>query len=573
METTLGIFKGINRALTKPKENSAPRTITPTEAVYQLREKKTRTLDVDISKLQDPEYLNYWTHNVFLGGGSAIMEADIPQFEDTQQTLRDLTKLIAENAEEIKFVQSALHWEDSGAGVTGVGPNKLLVRYKNGTHASLRWNPGSFGRKFLHSTLDASGRIREIIEQNYPEFDLNGIVPETEDIFDSPVRDLRPKAKIVKPAGPEHPSTKPEMLETLTTESIKRQQLIPLLDYLRDFAVEGKPRGNATSGKEDLNSHKEELIFKEGEEIRIGSLEELQELLTNLSSNIQVLGVSSIGNANQRVTAVVQGVDPNNPKSGFERPTVAEGPHMILAPFAVDKNGELHLFRTIQMRTGEAVIDTPRGFADTTTLENGEQMYDLTTSGEKVDVNMQRVLGEEAGTALKIKRVLFLGSPRVNSSFVTSKSAVFGVEVDYDAFISAQKVVTQEELARRQEQFEHEGLVGDILDITLPQYVEYKRDSDIAKDMAADFGTDTVVIDFLETKLSEISERDKKYRDILKRQSEKNRRFKKEDPEGYVRHMLDESKYRHPERYDENKRRAEEYLSTLYRQGLNQKDK
>jgi len=254
--------------------------------------------------------------------------------------------------------------------------------------------------------------------------------------------------------------------------------------------------------------------------------------------------------------------------SGFERPTVAEGPHMILAPFAIDSEGQLHVFRTIQMRTEEAVIDTPRGFADSKSLENGEQMYDVENAGDKVTANMKRIVGEESGDALKIKRVVFLGSPRVNSSFVTSKSAIFGVEVDYDAFIKAQKVVSPEELQRRKEQFEHEGLVGDVLDITLPQYADYKRDSDLAKDMAADFGTDTVVIDFLERNLTDLARKESRQRQILAAEGQANRDFKQEDPEGYVEQRLRASKARYPERYDENRTKAERYLRKLYGESL-----
>lgn len=368
------------------------------------------------------------------------------------------------------------------------------------------------------------------------------------------------------PRGEEHPLASPAVMAEVTEVMGPKQELVPLVTYLTEIA--GKPRGNATGGKEDLNSHNEEFIIKDGSEIHVGSLSELQDTLRALGADIEVLGVQSIGNPNQKVTAMVQGVDRSKPSSGFERPTVAEGPHMILAPFAIDTQGQLHVFRTIQMRTGEAVIDTPRGFADSKTLESGQQMYDVEDAGEKVTANMKRIVGEESGDALQIKRVVYLGAPRVNSSFVTSRSAMFGVEVDYDAFITAQKVVTPEELKRRQEQFEHEGLVGDVLDITLPQYVEYKRNSDLAKDMAADFGTDTVVIDFLEKSLTDLAEKEQAQRRHLTAEGQANRLFKHEDPEGYVEQRLRVSKAKHPEKADENQRKAERYLSGLYRQSL-----
>jgi len=366
--------------------------------------------------------------------------------------------------------------------------------------------------------------------------------------------------------GEGHPLTQASVLEDVRQTMGPKQEMVPLVDYLRDVA--GKPRGSATGGKEDLNSHNEEFIIKDAQGIHVTSLSELQNLLKSQGLDVEVLGVQSIGNPNQKVTAVVQGVDKSKPQSGFERPTVAEGPHMILAPFSIDKAGALHLFRTIQMRTGEAVIDTPRGFADAKSLEGGQQMYDVENAEEKVTANMQRIVGEESGDALQIKRIVYLGAPRVNGAFVTSKSAIFGVEVDYDAFIKAQKVVSPEELQRRKEQFEHEGIVGDVLDITLPEYANYKRDSQVSKDMAADFGTDTVVIDFLERGLTDLAQKEKRQSEILSAEGQANREFKQEDPKGYVQQRLRVSKARYPERYEENKAKAEAYLSKQYRESL-----
>lgn len=369
------------------------------------------------------------------------------------------------------------------------------------------------------------------------------------------------------PQGETHALANKGILDMITEANKEKQEVVPLVDYLKEIA--GKPRGNATGGKEDLNSHDEELIIKEGDEIKVTSLSKLQELLEEQGLSIKVLGVQSIGNKNQKVESVVQGVDRSNPKSGFERPVVDEGPHMILAPYAVDKKGQLHLFRTIQMRTGQASIDTPRGFAAAKELEDGQQMYDdIDKNGDKIGENMKRIVSEESGEALKIKRVRFLGSPSVNRSFVRSKSAIFAVEVDYDAFTKNRKVVTPEELTRRREAFEHEGLIGDVLDIPLSEYVNYKRDSEISKDMAADFGTDTVVMDFLEKNLTDLAAKDKKQREILSAEGQANREFKQEDPQGYVEQRLRASKVRHPERYDVNKRKAERFLSDLYRESL-----
>ena len=54
----------------------------------------------------------------------------------------------------------------------------------------------------------------------------------------------------------------------------------------------------------------------------------------------------------------------------------------------------------------------------------------------------------------------------------------------------------------------------------------------------------------------------------LTAEGQANREFKHEDPEGYVEQRLRVSKAKHPERANENQRRAERYLSNLYRQSL-----
>lgn len=278
-----------------------------------------------------------------------------------------------------------------------------------------------------------------------------------------------------------------------------KQGMVGLAEFLKN--PDGKKRGTE-GGAKDTNSHFETYIVEKDGEIEVTSLLDLQQQLTKAGSPVQILGVESIGNNNQRVSAVVQGVNEANPQSGYERPTVAEGPHMILAPYAIDRDGNMHLFRTIQYRTGAAVIDTPRGFADAQALKSGQQMYDVEGSAPRVEANMKRVLGEEGGKKLlDIQKIVYLGAPRVNSSFVISQSALFGVEVDYDSFIQSSKVITQEELQRREEAENHEGLTGAVLDMTVGEYTNYKRDSEINRDMAADSPSDTVVIDWLAHKL------------------------------------------------------------------------
>lgn len=175
----------------------------------------------------------------------------------------------------------------------------------------------------------------------------------------------------LEPVGQKHELADPKFLEGLSMKIEPRKKMIPLYQYLDK--VHGKPRGQE-GGTKDLNSPAEQFIVKEGDEIKLKNLTELQEMLKLGGFNADILGVQSVGQKNQMVTAVVQDVDPNNPQSGYERPVVSEGPHMIIAPYAYDKDGKLHVFRTVQFRTGKASIDTARGLLDADTLASGQHV-------------------------------------------------------------------------------------------------------------------------------------------------------------------------------------------------------
>ena len=305
-----------------------------------------------------------------------------------------------------------------------------------------------------------------------------------------------PRITNLEPVGKAHELVSATTLEGVSMDIKTRREMLPLFEYLgQDYA---KPRG-FEGGNKDLNSHKETFILREEGQIKLKDLGELQAMLKLAGFNADLLGVQSIGNANQQVTAVVQGVnEAERNTSGFERPTVSEGPHMIVAPYAYDKDGKLHVFRTIQYRTGSAAVDTPRGFMDAKTLASGEHIYKVEGSEGKVQENLKRIIKEEGGEKfLNIKKVNFLGAHIVNKSFVTSPSALFGVEIDYDNFIKLKNVLSPEEAARRNEQNNHEGLTDIIVDMTPDQYVYYKTDPKISKDMAADSATDIIMMKHL----------------------------------------------------------------------------
>lgn len=72
-----------------------------------------------------------------------------------------------------------------------------------------------------------------------------------------------------KPEGNTHPLASADSMRSISESMRSKQELVPLVTYLKDIA--GKPRGNSTGGKEDLNSHAEEFIVKDGEEIKLAS--------------------------------------------------------------------------------------------------------------------------------------------------------------------------------------------------------------------------------------------------------------------------------------------------------------
>lgn len=272
-----------------------------------------------------------------------------------------------------------------------------------------------------------------------------------------------------------HPIINSDMLAKIFEQNKEHFQMLPLREYLK---LGLKPRG--TNSKTELNSHFETMITSE--EIDPKRLADRQ------------FALEKVGNKNQTVYATVQGYDPDKADSGFERPVVEEGPHMIIGVYAIDDSKHLHLFRTLQMRTNHLVVDTPRGFASTEMLDNGEQIY--TANKDEVMANLARILKEEAGN-LAIQDVQYLGDDIVNTSFVISKSACFAVRVDYSSFMSIHAILEADEIQRQLNQFQHEGIIGGIIDMTLDQYLTYRNDSSITHDMTADRISDLITMNYM----------------------------------------------------------------------------
>lgn len=285
----------------------------------------------------------------------------------------------------------------------------------------------------------------------------------------------------------QHPLTTKDTLDEQTASLSKLLQTIPFTDFLKN------------GGERNDNRHRETFIVKIDGVISEMTLEQVQQITSN--DNFKLLSVSLIGNKYQQVKAVIQGHKPDDPKSGFERPIVSEGPHMILCLYSYDSEGKLRIFRTLQLRNGRVYVDTIRGFADSTSLEDGTVLYDLEKAEDRIYSNITKAIKDEGGQKLlNIKKITYLGAPVVNSSFVSSQSATFAVEVNYELFRKFSQVITANELQRRQEGFAHEGLTEYIIDMSVSEYLGYKLDPTIIRDNAAD-GPSDIVLQYHLTKI------------------------------------------------------------------------
>lgn len=279
----------------------------------------------------------------------------------------------------------------------------------------------------------------------------------------------------------EHFIVNSDSLQQIFEANKSKFQIIPLKEYLQ---LGLKPRG--TDPKTALNSHSETMITRNLEE-------------KPLENSDDAIALAKIGNANQTIYAMVQGYNPDNPNSGFERPVLEEGPHMVIGLYAFDHNGQLHIFRTLQMRCGRLVVDTPRGFASADMLNGREQIY--TANPDQVRANLVKIVKEETG-ALIIRDTDFIGADICNTSCIISKSACYAVEISYSKFIKTSVVLTQKECNRRAGQLQHEGLIGGVIDMTVEQYLAYKNNPNIVKDMTADHISDLIIMRYLSKKLS-----------------------------------------------------------------------
>lgn len=229
---------------------------------------------------------------------------------------------------------------------------------------------------------------------------------------------------------------------------------------------------------EGIKSHTEVLsVIIDGQRLEM-TLDQINDHLAKLSGNIpQLEAVVSWGrDPYQKVLSWIHGL----PNSSHERPMIQEGPHLVLALYSYAKDG-LRLYRTLQRRPFDVKIDTVRGFTGTT-----EEMYG-NTNPDVILQHIVKTIGDEAGQkCLDIRDIVFLGAHHVNSSFVQSRTALFGIEIDRDRFLESNRVFTSEEAKRMERQYQQQGLLSQIIELTIPQFLAYGCHPDVCRDFTAD---------------------------------------------------------------------------------------
>ena len=146
----------------------------------------TRTVDFDPEYIRRKDIIDQWSDWIFTRNGipSNLDNPDeTARFNASKQALREMTRRIVEDAVTIKHVQKAIPWHDEGAGVEAVADDRLIIGYNDGSEGRIHWNAGSLGGVFPYAPLEASGKIRDILEEHFPEVQLDGPIIKISQVF------------------------------------------------------------------------------------------------------------------------------------------------------------------------------------------------------------------------------------------------------------------------------------------------------------------------------------------------------------------------------------------------------
>ncbi len=241
----------------------------------------------------------------------------------------------------------------------------------------------------------------------------------------------------------------------------------------------------------------------------------------------------------------------------YDRPRYEEAPSVNIVAWGKDKKtGEIKIGMIEQGRPHADNAFEPNS-TDTMTFEQIPMGFLEKVVGkdqlESAHEGAVRETGEETGA----KAVLDVSYPEYpqnypNPTFHGNSSEVVFVEVDLDK-------IDQMKIDRSEQIFTAEYIPVETL---LDDIKKGKTDRGYSR-MAI---SNSAILVFLSNLNS--FKNAQRNENILSNEGKANREFKKEDPIGYVKHRLRVSKTKHPEHYEESKRKAEAYLGRLYSEGL-----
>lgn len=238
----------------------------------------------------------------------------------------------------------------------------------------------------------------------------------------------------------------------------------------------------------------------------------------------------------------------------FDRPRYDEAPNINVVAWGRDKNGEIRVGMISQARPhADNVFDPkdtksmvfeqiPMGFLDK--VIGKDQVERLEHAGE----GAARETGEETGAKI-VKDISYPEYPHnyPNPTFVGTTSNVVFVEVDLDQ-IDKHKIDRSEQIYSADY-------------ITLKELLSDIEKGKTEKGYARMSISNSVILMFL-SHLNSFKNAERNER-ILSAEGQANKEAKKKDPRAYLAHRLEASKARYPERYAENKARAEKHLKDL----------
>ena len=247
----------------------------------------------------------------------------------------------------------------------------------------------------------------------------------------------------------------------------------------------------------------------------------------------------------------------------FDRPRADEAPAVNVVAYGKDKTtGELKI----------AMISQPRPHADNDfePTNRGDMVFEQIPMGflekiigkdpiiktESVRQGAARETAEETGAGA-VKDISYPEYPKhyPNPTFVGTSTDVVFVEVDLEKINELKQ--DKNEPIYKASYIPLAELIADIK--------KGKTDRGYAR-----MGTSNSAILMFLSNLDSFRNAERNQR-ILSQEGQANRQFKQEDPEGYAKHSLRRSKIKHPENFEENKKKAEAYLSRLYKDVLRKK--